>query len=82
VAGSELVGVGDGIECRKPSTTQESRYYSVRRLGALDDYFTAPFRVVPSKSNSACCCADCNGSGSVTVDELVTGVNNALGGCP
>ena len=27
------------------------------------------------------CCADCNGDGEVRVDELVTGVNNALEGC-
>ena len=28
------------------------------------------------------CCGDCNGDGSVTVNELVTGVNRALDGCP
>ena len=27
------------------------------------------------------CCGDCNGDGEVTVHELVTSVNYALGGC-
>lgn len=27
------------------------------------------------------CCGDCNSNGLVTIDELVTGVNNDLGGC-
>lgn len=29
----------------------------------------------------ASCCADCNGDGAVKVNELITGVNNALNGC-
>jgi hypothetical protein len=28
------------------------------------------------------CCGDCDGSGDVTIDELITAVNNALNGCP
>jgi hypothetical protein len=28
------------------------------------------------------CCGDCNGDGAVTVDEILTTVNFALGGCP
>ena len=27
------------------------------------------------------CCGDCNRDGSVTVDEIITGVNHALGSC-
>ena len=27
------------------------------------------------------CCGDCNGDGEVTIDELITAVNNALNGC-
>jgi hypothetical protein len=27
------------------------------------------------------CCDDCNGNGVVTIDEVLTGVNNALNGC-
>ena len=27
------------------------------------------------------CCGDCNGDGAVTVDEIITGVNHALGSC-
>lgn len=30
---------------------------------------------------AADCCGDCDGSGDVRVNELVTSVNNALGGC-
>ena len=30
---------------------------------------------------SAQCCGDCNGDGRVTIDELVTAVNKALGSC-
>ena len=29
-----------------------------------------------------CPAADANADGEVTVDEIVQGVNNALGGCP
>jgi len=35
------------------------------------------FAVVPQM-----CCGDANGDGTVTIDELVTAVNNALSGCP
>lgn len=28
------------------------------------------------------CCGDCAGDGSVTIDDLIRAVNNALGGCP
>lgn len=28
------------------------------------------------------CCGDCDGSGEVTINELITAVNNALDGCP
>jgi hypothetical protein len=27
------------------------------------------------------CCGDCNGDGAVTVDEIITSVNHALGSC-
>jgi hypothetical protein len=27
------------------------------------------------------CCGDCNGDGAVTIDEIITGVNHALGSC-
>lgn len=30
---------------------------------------------------AAQCCGDCNGDGEVTINELITAVNNALGGC-
>src|SRR5215468_2265382 len=32
-------------------------------------------------SAAAQCCGDCNGNGHVTIDELVTAVNNALADC-
>jgi hypothetical protein len=31
---------------------------------------------------AAQCCGDCNGDGEVSVNDLITAVNNALGGCP
>jgi hypothetical protein len=30
---------------------------------------------------AAQCCGDCNGDGHVTIDEILTAVNNALNGC-
>lgn len=36
---------------------------------------------VRAVSAAAQCCGDCNRDGAVTVDELVTGVNHALGSC-
>lgn len=30
---------------------------------------------------SAQCCGDCNSDGAVTMDEILTGVNNALNAC-
>jgi hypothetical protein len=30
---------------------------------------------------AAQCCGDCNGDGSVTIDELVKALNRALSGC-
>jgi hypothetical protein len=34
-----------------------------------------------SAAVSAQCCGDCNGDGQVTINELITAVNNALNGC-
>lgn len=38
-----------------------------------------PTATVPA---SGACCGDCDGSGDVTISELITAVNFALGGCP
>jgi len=35
-----------------------------------------------SKVASALCCGDCNQDGQVTIDEIITAVNNALSSCP
>ena len=35
-----------------------------------------------SQAPVAGCCGDCDGSGVVTIDELITAVNFALGSCP
>ena len=50
----------------------------------LDTAFTRPFKLVPVTltGSTATCCGDCSGDGKVSVDELVTSVNNALSGCP
>jgi hypothetical protein len=48
-------------------------------LGDLLSVFTPPFHVVPT--SAGCCCGDCNGDGTVTVDEILTSVNGALNGC-
>jgi len=44
----------------------------------LDTIFTPPFHAVAA----ARCCGDCNGDGHVTIDEILTSVNNALTNCP
>jgi len=44
---------------------------------AHDDNAVTVFRI-----EDDICCGDANGDGQVTIDELVTAVNNALGGCP
>ena len=31
---------------------------------------------------SACVAGDANGDGEITVNEIITGVNNTLNGCP
>lgn len=43
--------------------------------------FTAPFSL-RTASGAAACCSDCDRNGEVTVDEIITGVGFALGGCP
>jgi hypothetical protein len=49
----------------------------------VDSMFTPPFHLASSTSTSAAaCCGDCNGNGTVTIDEILTSVNNALNGCP
>jgi len=48
-------------------------------LGDLLSVFTPPFHLVAA---GATCCGDCNDNGVVTVDEILTGVNEALSGCP
>jgi hypothetical protein len=35
----------------------------------------------PRGGAAAPCCGDCNGDGAVTINELITAVNNALDGC-
>ena len=58
---------------------------AVRALPLLDlatNPFTPPFRVVAAQQGAAACCGDCNGDGKVTVDEIVTAVNNDVNGCP
>jgi hypothetical protein len=47
----------------------------------LDTLFTPPFHVAPV-TGAAACCGDCNGDGTVTINEIITGVNAALSGCP
>lgn len=37
---------------------------------------------VPNGQTPGACCGDCNSDGQVRVDELVSAVNRALGGCP
>jgi len=37
--------------------------------------------ILPSVAGSHCC-GDCDGNGSVTIDELLSAVNNALDSCP
>jgi hypothetical protein len=49
----------------------------------LDTVFTPPFHAISSGSSpTAQCCGDCNGNGTVTVDEILTSVNYALNSCP
>lgn len=57
----------------------EERAATGLALANLADDFTPPFQIVPAPPS---CCGDCNGDRSVTVDELVIGVGNALDGCP
>jgi subtilase family serine protease len=42
----------------------------------------APTQTVPPTSTPRPCAGDCNGDGVVTIDEIVTGVNIALGATP
>jgi len=49
----------------------------------LDTLYTPPFHGLAASSPVATgCCGDCNGDGSVTVNEIITSVNYALGVCP
>src|SRR5271169_5182301 len=63
-------------------------YAASRRLCAQDACFiTAQLILVAvlvcamAGSARAQCCGDCNGDGMVTINELITAVNNALSGC-
>lgn len=57
----------------------------IRALPLLDlatNPFVPPFHVVAAQQGAAACCGDCNADGSITIDEILTGVNNGLNGCP
>ena len=55
----------------------------VIKLANLSSMFTPPFKLVAGQGGqSATCCGDCNGDGQVTVDEILTMVNIALGDTP
>jgi hypothetical protein len=55
----------------------------VQAMIDLNTMFTPPFRLVASSPMPvAACCGDCNGNGTVTVDEILTSVNYALNSCP
>ncbi|MDX2169699.1 MAG: hypothetical protein SF182_21700 [Deltaproteobacteria bacterium] len=45
---------------------------------------TAPSSPTPTATGVPIggCCGDCDGTGEVTINELITAVNNALNGCP
>src|SRR4249920_3030906 len=38
--------------------------------------------VLGAGAAGAQCCGDCSGDGNVTINDLITAVNNALNGCP
>lgn len=68
-----------------PCVQSEGSSLLIHATALLDfeSLFTPPFRLTASATSSAIrCCGDCNGDGAVTVDELVTAVNYALGTCP
>ena len=49
----------------------------------LDALFTPPFHLVAgSQGQVSGCCGDCNSDGAVTINEIITSVNYALGQCP
>lgn len=65
-------------------TPSSLRLTVVRALPLLDlatNPFAPPFRVVAAQQGAAACCGDCNGDGNVTIDEVITGVNNDVNGC-
>jgi len=50
----------------------------------LDTKFVPPFSVLARQSTGTApaCCGDCDGNGSVAINELVRAVGGALDGCP
>jgi len=58
-------------------------YVPLQAVVDLNTLFTPPFHAgAAAPSTAAACCGDCNQNGTVTVDEILTSVDNALTGCP
>lgn len=80
--GYELVGGAAGTTFIDALAVPGITYYYV--VAAIDDAdVRSPFSNEATVSVAApACVGDCNGDGEVTVDELLTGVNIALGSLP
>lgn len=66
-------------------TPSSLRLTVVRALPLLDlatNPFVPPFHVITAQQGAAACCGDCNRDGTISIDEIITGVNNDLNGCP
>jgi hypothetical protein len=64
-------------QCQWCDVTVGEKLVPAITLADLSTQFTPPFRLVPAST----CCGDCNGDGTVTIDEILTSVNQALNGC-
>lgn len=74
---SELQGLPDNRGCLVIPLAVPNQVPAIK-AAELDLYFTPPFHAA---GVGAGCCGDCNGDGTVTINELITGVNAVLNGC-
>lgn len=65
--------------CAIPGRVISQDLFPAISITDLSTQSPPPYSVVPLRTAS--CCGDCDGSGNVTVDEIVTTVDAALHGC-
>lgn len=77
-----LVGsFSGGVQCQPRPQFGDITAVPVDPLLDLGPLYTPPFRVTEEPAPPASCCGDCDGNGTVAINELLNGVGSALDGC-